>query len=412
MTEEIRLSFNRLHPAQKQIRDAAKRYNVCCLGRRTGKTVLGLDTLIVAERGALDGYPVGWFAPAYKYLDDVFRAAKHILTSIIRRIDSQQHRIELITGGCLDFWSMDNDDPARGRKYSIVVIDEAAMVKRLESVWNLAIRPTLIDYQGSAWFLSTPKGSNDFHTLYKRGLPDSETYDPDWQSWQMPSSVNPHLDPAELETARAESPELVFRQEYLAEFVDFGGTAVMREWLQYGTPPAIQSLTISMGVDLALSTKETADYTAAVVMGREKSGNLWVLDVQRIRAPFHQVMQFIQQMADKWRPSMVSIEEVQYQSAVIQELLRTTHLPVRGVRPDKDKLTRFQPLQARYEQRIIHHAVGLPGFFDDELLSFPVGNHDDIVDALVYAFNGLSLCGKIEFHTAGSRVSFHAQENY
>jgi len=412
MTEAIHLSFNRLHQAQKDIRNNARRYNVCCLGRRTGKTVLGLDTLIVAERGAIDGYPVGWFAPSYKYLDEVFRAAKHILAPVIRRIDSQQHRIELVTGGCIDFWSMDNDDPARGRKYSIVVIDEAAMVKRLESVWNLAIRPTLIDYAGSAWFLSTPKGINDFHTLYKRGLHDSESYDPDWMSWQMPSSVNPHLDPAELETARAESPELVFKQEYLAEFVDFGGTAVMREWLQYGQPPDVRSLTISIGVDLALSTKETADYTAAVVMGREKAGRLWVLDVQHIRAPFHQVMQFIQQMAEKWRPSLVSIEDVQFQSAVIQELLRTTSLPVRGVKPDKDKLTRFQPLQARYEQRLIHHAVGLPGSFEDELLSFPVGAHDDMVDALVYAFNGFGLCGKIEFHTAGNRISTYSRENY
>ena len=412
MTEEIRLSFNRLHPAQKDIRDNCVRYNVCCLGRRTGKTVLGLDTLIVADRGALDGFPVGWFAPSYKYLDEVFRSAKHQLSAVIRRIDSQQHRIELVTGGCIDFWSMDNDDPARGRKYSIVVIDEAAMVKRLESVWNLAIRPTLIDYAGSAWFLSTPKGINDFHTLYKRGLPESETYDPDWRSWQMPSSVNPHLDPAELETAREESPKLVFKQEYLAEFVDFGGTAITREWLQYGQPPDVKSLTITIGVDLALSVKETADYTAAVVMGREKAGMLWVLDVQRIRAPFHQVMQFIQQMAEKWRPSLVSIEEIQFQSAVIQELLRTTSLPVRGVKPDRDKLTRFQPLQARYEQRLVYHAVGLPGCFEDEMLSFPVGAHDDMVDALVYAFNGLSTCGKIEFHTAGSRVSMHAKDNY
>lgn len=412
MTEEtLRLSFSRLHPAQQDIRNNSRRYNVCCLGRRTGKTVLGLDTLIVADRGALDGFPVGWFAPSYKYLDEVFRAAKHMLASIIKRVDSQQHRIELITGGCIDFWSMDNDDPARGRKYSIVVIDEAAMIRRLETVWNLAIRPTLIDYAGSAWFLSTPKGVNDFYTLYKRGLQGSETYDPDWISWQMPSTVNPHLDPAELETARVESPELVFRQEYLAEFVDFGGTAVMREWMQYGTP-VMSALTITIGVDLALSTKETADYTAAVVMGREKSGAIWVLDTQRIRAPFHQVMQFIQQMADKWRPSIISIEEVQFQSAVIQELLRTTSLPVRGVKPDKDKLTRFQPLQARYEQRLVYHAVGLPGYFEDELLSFPVGVHDDIVDALVYAFNGLSMCQKIDFHSAGSRISTSKMGNY
>jgi len=116
---------------------------------------------------------------------------------------------------------------------------------------------------------------------------------------------------------------------------------------------------------------------------------LYVLDAQRIRAPFHQVLQFIEQMAAKWRPTSIAIEQVQYQAAVIQELSRTTTLPIRGVRPDKDKLTRFLPLAARYEQGLVKHAPGLPGWFEDELLAFPVGAHDDLVDAAAYAFAAL-----------------------
>lgn len=49
------------------------------------------------------------------------------------------------------------------------------------------------------------------------------------------------------------------------------------------------------------------------------------------------------------------------------------------------------PLVARYEQGLIHHAPGLPGWFEDELLSFPVGEHDDGADALAYAFQALGM---------------------
>ena len=71
--------------------------------------------------------------------------------------------------------------------------------------------------------------------------------------------------------------------------------------------------------------------------------------------------------------------------AVVQELLRKTSLPVKSVRPDRDKVTRFQPLQARYEQGLVTHVRGLMQDFERELLDFPASDHDDMVDALVYA---------------------------
>jgi predicted phage terminase large subunit-like protein len=56
------------------------------------------------------------------------------------------------------------------------------------------------------------------------------------------------------------------------------------------------------------------------------------------------------------------------------------------VRPDKDKVTRFMPLQTRYEQKLVFHAEHLSKDFESELLAFPVGAHDDMIDAAAYAF--------------------------
>ena len=353
-----------------------------CLGRRSGKTCL--EEWLAAHE-LIRGGRVGWFAPTYKMLMDAWRELSTMLGDFVKRNESEKRMESPRTGGVIECWSLDSVDAGRGRKYSRVILDEAALVPRLEEVWNAAIRPTLTDLEGDAWFGSTPKGMNYYHTLFQRG-----GREPGWSSWQMPSSCNPYLPPEAIEEARKELPSIVFRQEYLAEFVVGAGARIDRGWLRVGEPP--DGLHVVMGVDLAISTKAEADYSSCVVVGEERMGDTrryWVLDAQRIRAPFDQVLRFIQNMAARWHPAKISIEQVQYQAAVVQELLRTTSLPVHGVKPDKDKLTRFQPLEARYEQGLVWHSTNLPREFEDELLSFPVGEHDDMVDALAYAYQSL-----------------------
>ena len=121
-------------------------------------------------------------------------------------------------------------------------------------------------------------------------------------------------------------------------------------------------------------------------ISRDEDGTIYVRDASRVRADFASVLRFIEDMSRKWLPVSIGIEQVQYQAAVVQELLRRTKLPVRGIRPDRDKVTRFAPLEARYEQGQVVHCLGLPSWYEDELLSFPVGRHDDGVDALAYAW--------------------------
>lgn len=397
MSRQIDIAFPARHPGQRKLAAEAKRFNVPCMGRRWGKTTFGLDLLISEPGGALDAQPVAWFAPTYKLLDEVWRETRRLLRPITVRTDSQQLRIELVTGGALDFWTLDDPDAGRGRKYARVIIDEAAMARYLAEVWQEAIRPTLTDLVGSAWFFSTPKGTgNEFARLYRVA-----EHAEDWARWQMPTATNPHIDPGEIEAARRDLPELIFRQEYEAEFIDAAGAVIKREWLRTAAVP--DHCQIVMGVDLALSQKQGADYTAAVVLARAPDGTLTVIDAQRIRAPFHQVLGFIRAMAERHKPSVIGIESVQYQASVVHELNRTTTLPVRGIKPDKDKLTRFLPLQARYEQRMVAHAPGLPADFENELLSFPVGAHDDQVDALSYAFASLPALGQ-QVATAGNRI--------
>jgi Terminase large subunit, T4likevirus-type, N-terminal/Terminase RNaseH-like domain len=192
------------------------------MGRRWGKTKLGINRL---TGPALDGKPVAWFSPSYRMLVEVWREIRQTLKPVIAHTNVQDRRIELITGGVLEFWSLDSPDVARGRKYRRIVIDEAAMIRELEDAWQAVIRPTLTDYEGDAWFFSTPKGRNFFWQLWQRGADPLQT---DWASWQMPTTANPFINPAEVEAARRELPERTFAQEYLAAFLEDGGGVFRR----------------------------------------------------------------------------------------------------------------------------------------------------------------------------------------
>src|SRR5262245_25735056 len=149
------LGLANLHSSQQLVVSQSKRFNVLVCGRRWGKTTLAIDRLV---RPAFESYPVAYFSPTYKMLTDVWRELKRVLYPVTARVSAQEHRIELTSGGIVDMWSLDAPDSVRGRKYKRVVVDEAAMIRDLQEAYQAVIRPTLTDYEGDAWFPSTPKG--------------------------------------------------------------------------------------------------------------------------------------------------------------------------------------------------------------------------------------------------------------
>ena len=394
-----RIRLPSLHPAQVQMVAESRRYNVAACGRRFGKTFLALDVLIDGPRhkGALHGFPVAFYAPTYQTMLESWRKLVHVLKPITLKKSDSDHRLDLLTGGVIECWSLDNPDAGRGRKYATVVIDEAAMIKRLEEGWGQNILPLLLDYRGEAWIISTPKGNNYFHQLFARGWQGNPQREEDWQSWQLPTWVNPYISRNDIDALRGTMTQLEFLQEIEAQFVTFAGTFIKAEMVHRGEPPA--GLTLYQGVDLALSMKETADYTAIVTVGvDETTGRVWIVDAERQRGGFQETLNLIKRKAERWRPAGIGIESVQYQAVVVEELLRTTGLPVRAIHPDKDKLTRAQSLITRYENHLVWHALDLSADFEREVLAFgPDCKHDDFIDAAVYAYRQTSAYGRAVF---------------
>lgn len=376
----------RPHPAQWQVKREAARFNVLDCGRRWGKTTFAISELVP---DMLAGHPVAWFAPTYKMLAEVWREFRRVLRPVTKEVNKQERRITLITGGFIDFWSLDREGAVRGRKYKKVVIDEAAMVPHLQAAWQEVIRPTLTDYRGGAWILSTPRGLNFFHLLFTWGQDETK---PDWRSWHLPTSTNPYIDPREIEAAREELPEAVFAQEYLAEFLQGEGAVFRRvkECLLKVVPSLEEHKDhrIVLGGDWGRKN----DFTALSVGCAD-------CKVELALVRFNQISWSLQRMRLKTTLSEWGVEDALLESNSIGspnlEALQEEGLPVRGFETTaKTKAPLIQSLALAFEQlewRWLDEPVATSELIAYECktnahtghvsYSAPTGGHDDTVIA-------------------------------
>lgn len=212
--------FPVLHPAQRQVEQCQARFIVLAAGRRFGKTRFGVSRCVWE---ALRGRRVWWVAPTYKLAAVGWRGLKQLARQVPGTFIRESDRLVVFgDGGTVQVRSGDEPDSLRGEGLDYVVLDEAAFMA--EEVWTHAVRPALSDRRGRALFISTPSGRNWFWRLYERGLQDERG---EWQSFHFTTADNPHISAEEIEEARRQLPERVFRQEYLAEFAEDSG-AVFR----------------------------------------------------------------------------------------------------------------------------------------------------------------------------------------
>jgi predicted phage terminase large subunit-like protein len=365
---------------------------VLACGRRWGKTTYGQERLM---RPALDGLPVAYFAPTYGMMTEVWRDYTRLLHPVTSRTNGSEHRLELITGGVLDMWSLDSPDAARGRKYAQVVIDEAAMIPALLDTFHMVIRPTLADYSGGADFYSTPRGYNDFHTLWQRG---QDATNPEWASWQQPTAANPYIPPSEIAAMQAEMTSLQFSQEVLAQFVNLEGGPFRADWFPVVAQRPADVRQWVRFWDLATSTKQTADYTSGALVGYRPDNTLCIADIVRARWEWPAAREaMVQQALADGRRTWIGVETVAFQLAAVQDLRRDPRLAgytIRAVTPDKDKLSRALPWAAAAEAGLARIVQGAwNAAFLAEVSEFPQGAHDDQVDGVSGAVDLLATAG-------------------
>lgn len=215
---------------------------------------------------------------------------------------------------------------------------------------------------------------------------------------------------AKLLDKKAEAGSIIFNMQYQNDVELAKGTIFKPHYFRYFDDYRIdrkgnvivsvdgenKKVKVYMGVDLAISQKETADYFVLMVVGIAGDGDIFVLDYVKERMTFDaQLNKIIQYGNNKF--SMVEgigIESNSYQMAMAQELRRSSTLPVHKIKTVKDKVSRAMRRSALFENGRVYFRKNMKDF-EEQLLLFPDVEHDDLFDGFDFA---------VQISEKGSRV--------
>ena len=216
---------------------------------------------------------------------------------ITAKKSEQEHRIDLLGGGSIEFWSLVDPDSSRGRKYRAVTINEAGLMKNLAYAWNNVISPTLIDMRGGAMFAFTPKGMNDIYRIEMAAVGE-----PTWAITHESSYANPFIPVDELDLRKRTLPEAVYNQEILADYIADSGMV-------------FRKVMTAAVIDEPIQPKSGGQYVIGVDWG--KSNDFTVITVMDIASKsmvaldrFNQIDYNLQMgrllaWIDRYKPTMV-----------------------------------------------------------------------------------------------------------
>lgn len=393
------IQLPKFHPAQQKLYSELKKYNAVAWGRRAGKTTFAENWDI---EPMLAGYPVAWFSASYQYIKGPWRHFKQLLAPLISYKNETDRYIELVTGGSLKCWSLENPDAGRGERYKRLVVDEASLVRHLEVSWNGSIEPTLTDYNGEALLCFTPKGRNYAHTLFQKGQDPSE---PDWHSSRLPSSCNPKLPKGFLEEKRRNLPTWAYQQEYEASFDAIIGAIFRREFFANSyvdeVPVAAERV---RAWDKALGQ----DWTVGALLAKTPDGLFWVEDVVRGQWSINErdkIMLATAQMdAARYQNRVKILIEQEPGSGGMESALASIKLlagynaKAKTMSGSGSKVERAAPFASQCEAGNVKlKKAPWNEAFISELADFTIDDshpHDDQVDASSLAFNQLALHAK------------------
>lgn len=224
----IRVNINDLNKRQTEIvTDILKsrgvtKYFVLRAGRQSGKTFLISRLsiyLCLKFANSTNAFVLAFHNQNRKVFNEMLKMIPDVL--IKRALNGDGERmIEFVNGSSLQFLTASNYEAIRGSTFDSVIGDEVAMWK----VGALSVIKPCVAAKRDAIFVmsSTPKGKNEFYDEAMKGMDDSNDF---VKHYSMSYNDNDKYDLREIEEQRKSMPDVVFRQEYLAEFC-FGKSAV------------------------------------------------------------------------------------------------------------------------------------------------------------------------------------------
>jgi predicted phage terminase large subunit-like protein len=368
-------------------------------GRGAGKSWVGAyDLLRRAKPGRL--YLVR--APTFPMLrDSSWRSLLDLAVQLrcLKTLNSSVPCMRLGNGAEIIGHSAVNPERFRGPNLSGLWLDEASQVEKAAFDIGMAC---LREGGEQGWFSTTftPRGKQHWtYEVFGQTDAAGKPLRPNTALFKARTKDNPFLPADFYENIKQQYTSALTAQELEGEFTDLEGAMFRRHWfpLDDHAPPSVQTVRYW---DLASTEAETGkdpDWTAGVLMQRSEGGVYHILDVRRVRATPAGVQALVRQTAElDGRSVKVFMEQEPGSSGVntIDHYRRfvLSGWTFRGERPTGSKAERARPMSSMAEAGNVRLVRGeWNKDFLDEIEVFPLGKHDDQVDAAVGAFDKLTL---------------------
>jgi phage FluMu gp28-like protein len=374
---------------QREILDAQERFTICEASTKTGKTASHIVWLFEETLKLKPGQNTWWIAPVYSQAEIAFtRMRNQISDRTFFDVNLSKLKLTLPNGAICSFKSAQDPDNLYGEDVYAAVFDEASRAK--EQSW-FALRSTLTATNGKCKIIGNARGKKNW--MYRLGA-KARAGEPDYKYFRITAydAVKAGiLKLEEVEQAKRDLPEYVFKELYLAEPNEDGANPFNIAFINKNTQSGLSQLPVEFyGIDIAKSV----DYT--VIVGLDKNGR--VAHFERFQKDWAQTKQTILRLKDK--PTLIDSTGVG--DSFAEDLHNNRH-NITGFKFGTDSK---QKLMTQLSQAIQSNAVGiLDGVMKDELESFefvynpstgnvkysaPSGLHDDTVCALALAFKCLT----------------------
>lgn len=233
--QEVEIDYEP-HPGQILFHKSKARFRVLNCSNRWGKDRCSINEFIrlfvemLSENRPTTLVPrvMGWIvAPTYKLARQNWRELKHFMPEqwVVSKNEAER-QLETVYDGLIEVKSADDPESLVSVGLDIVLMTEVARAKNLQDIWaNLFARLSsngrgLRGNGGLGIFNSTPLGRNFFHTMFQWGQDPTM---PEWESWKFDCYSSPYIKQSDIEIAKKTMPERLFRQNWLADFINDGG---------------------------------------------------------------------------------------------------------------------------------------------------------------------------------------------
>ena len=191
--------------------------------------------------------------------------------------------------------------------------------------------------------------------------------------------------------------EISWQREYLLRIIPSDDQVIYPEWIQYYDElPGEKHVAyrgIYAGVDLAISTKDSADYTTIVsahIYGRREKTRIFILPnpiMEKLNFPAQvELIKNFKNTQMKKSRDKIFVESVAYQEALPQ-VLETQGIEAEAIKPKGDKRTRLSLTSAQIKSGMIKFPrVGCEKLLE-QIIGFGVEKHDDLADAFSLLIN-------------------------